>query len=68
MHIGGNTNQIVNIQIMVGTTYIINSYVYQITATDWLLHIPYSGLFSLGANFSKFHEWVHNLGKFILGY
>ena len=29
--------------------------------------IPYSGLFSLGANFPEFHELVHYLRKFILG-
>ena len=29
-------------------------------------HIPYSGLFSLGANFPKFHKWAHYSGKFIL--
>ena len=26
-----------------------------------------SGLFSVGANFSEFQEWVHNSEKFILG-
>ena len=26
----------------------------------------YSGLFSLGANFPKFSEWTHNLGKYAL--
>ena len=29
--------------------------------------LPYSGLFSLGANFPHFPECTHNLGKFILG-
>ena len=29
--------------------------------------IPYSGLFSTGANFPKFHERAYYLGKFILG-
>ena len=26
-------------------------------------HLPYSGLFSLGANFPEFHKWTHNLGN-----
>ena len=29
--------------------------------------IPYSGLFSLGANFPKFSEWARDSGKFMLG-
>ena len=29
--------------------------------------VPYSRLFSLGANFFEFPEWTHNSGKFILG-
>ena len=29
--------------------------------------IPYSRLFSLGANFPEFHEWAHSSGKFIVG-
>ena len=29
--------------------------------------LPYRGLFSLGANFPKFHKWAHNSGKAILG-
>ena len=29
--------------------------------------LPYSGLFSLGANFPEFPKWNHNSGKFILG-
>ena len=30
-------------------------------------YVLYSKLFSLGANFPKFHEWAHYSGKFILG-
>ena len=29
--------------------------------------VPYSGLFSLGANFPEFPKLIHNPGKFILG-
>ena len=29
--------------------------------------VPYSGLFSLGANFPEFPKWAHDSGKFILG-
>ena len=29
--------------------------------------MPYSGLFSLGANFPEFPECTYNSGKFILG-
>ena len=31
------------------------------------IYLPYSGLFSLGANFFEFYEWVHYSGKLILG-
>ena len=30
--------------------------------------LPYSGLFSLRANFPEFHEWAYYLKKFILGW
>ena len=33
-----------------------------------ILILPYSELFSLGANFPEFHKWAHNSRKFILGY
>ena len=32
-----------------------------------VLCVPYSRLFSLGANFPEFREWTHNVGKIYSG-
>ena len=37
-------------------------------STACVIIVPYSGLFSLGANFPEFPEWAHDSGKFMLGY
>ena len=47
------------------TVYYHDSYQF----TMHSVYLPYSGLFSLGANFPKFPkwaDWAHNSGKFIM--
>ena len=44
------------------TVYYHDSY----QLTIHCIYLPYSGLFSLGANFPKFPERAHNSGKFIM--
>ena len=42
------------------------SYMYSYDMYSDNIVLPYSGLFSLGANFPKFHKWTHYSRKLFL--